>query len=118
MRGKQIIPHWLFKSTTFAIIMEIRWIREVKISKAVICSDCSSALISLKEMKSETRQDMVIEIIQELYSIKQASLKVQFLWVLAHIGLRGNEEADALAKKATEREIVDIQILFSRLEIK
>jgi ribonuclease HI len=108
----------VYTGEMFAIIMAIRWIREVKISKAVICSDCSSALISLKEMKSETRQDMVIEIIQELYSIKQDSLEVQFLWVPAHIGLRGNEEADALAKKATEREIVDIQILFSRSEIK
>lgn len=108
----------VYTGEMYAIIMAIRWIREVKIAKAVICSDCSSALISLKEMKSETRQDMVIEIIQELHSIKQASLEVQFLWVPAHIGLRGNEEADALAKKAIEREIVDIQILYSRSEIK
>ncbi len=64
------------------------------------------------------RQDTIIEIIQELYSLKQNSIKVKFLWVPAHIGLRGNEEADNVAKKAIEREIVDNQIPFSRTEIK
>lgn len=61
---------------------------------------------------------MVIEIIQELYSLKQNNVKVEFLWVPAHIGLRGNEKADVLAKKAIERKAVDKQIPFSRSEIK
>lgn len=36
---------------------------------------------------------------QELYSHKQNSIKVQFCGFPAHIELRGNEEADILAKK-------------------
>ncbi len=108
----------VFTGEMFAIIMAISWISEVKVPKIVICSDSSSALISLNERKSKTRQDMIIEIIQELHSLKQISIKVQFLWVPAHIGLKGNEEADNLAKKAIEQETVDIQIPFSRSEIK
>ncbi len=94
----------------FAIIMAIRLISEVKVPKIVVCSDSSSALISLNERKSKTRKGMIIEIIQELHSLKQISIKVQFLWVPAHIGLKGNEEADNLAEKAIEQETVDIQI--------
>lgn len=39
----------LYTGEMFAIIMAIRWISEVEISKAIICSDSSSALISLDD---------------------------------------------------------------------
>lgn len=45
----------VYTGEMFAIIMAIKWISEVKISKAIICSDSNSALISLNELKSETR---------------------------------------------------------------
>lgn len=37
-----------------------RWISEIKISKAIICSDSRSALVSLSEKKSELKQDIII----------------------------------------------------------
>ncbi len=43
---------------------------------------------------------------------------VQFLWVPAHTGVAGNEEADQLAKQVMTKENIDMQILYSKAELK
>lgn len=94
----------VYTGEMFAIIMAMRWISKVKISKAIVCSDSSAVLISLNEQKSETRQEMIIEIMQETIFIRAKRYNCK---VPAHIGLRGNEEADKLAKKPVEQENSD-----------
>lgn len=57
-----------------------------------MCSDSSSALLCLEAQQSETRQDIVLEILQLLYMLQQIDRMVQFLWVPAHTGVAANEE--------------------------
>ncbi len=84
-------------------MIAINKVHEMGISNSIICSDSSSALICLKDQKSETRQDIILEILQILYAMEQTNKKVQFIWVPAHTGVSGNEEADKLAKQVMAR---------------
>lgn len=40
------------------------------------------------------------------------------MWGLAHVGLKGNEEGDRLAKQALQRDTMDLQVPFSKSEVK
>ncbi|KAI2663026.1 Gag-Pol polyprotein [Labeo rohita] len=89
---------------------------DMGLNKSLICSDSSSALLCLDAQQSETRQDIALEILQLL--LHQANKIVQFLWVPAHTGVAGNEEADRLAKRAMAKESIYMQILYSKTELK
>jgi len=43
---------------------------------------------------------------------------VKFTWVPAHVGIKGNEMVDGLAKQASKREAVEISISTSKAEAK
>ncbi len=50
--------------------------------------------------------------------LQQINRMVQFLWVPAHTGVSGNEEVDQLAKQVMTKENIDMQILYSKAELK
>jgi len=66
----------------------------------VIRTDSQSALQTLESGTSLARQDILNETLQKLYSIKHLDIRVSFLWVPAHVGVKGNEEADKLSKES------------------
>lgn len=45
-------------------------------------------------------------------------LKVLFLWVPVHIGVKGNEMADKVAKEVTKSNHNDLIVSISRAEVK
>jgi len=65
-------------------------------------SGSSSALISIKNMQSEARRDILLEIVQAVYRINRVGV-VKFIWIPAHIGVGGNEIVDKYAKNATKK---------------
>ena len=65
----------------------------------VILSDSLSALEALKDCNHFDRNiNKTLTIISE---IQESGRKVTLVWVPAHVGIPGNEKADALAKAAT-----------------
>jgi len=84
-----------------------------------ICSDSSAVLKSLHSFKSQARQDIIYEIL-ELHSwICQMGITVKFTWVPAHVGVKGSEMVDRMAKQASKHEEVDIVItITSKAEAK
>lgn len=118
-RGERISDHVsVFTGELLAIMVAINKINEMGLSKTLICSDSSSALMCLEAQKSDTRQDIVLEILQILFMMHQENKIVQFIWVPAHTGVAGNEAADKLAKQAMAKETIDMEIKYSKLEIK
>lgn len=99
------------------ILSALRWIEEIKPLKSVICSDSMSVLQSFLSGNS-TREDLVIEVKHLLAHIRNMGLTVEFCWVPAHIGVKGNEIADHIAKDTIGKEHIDIHIPLGKGEAK
>lgn len=110
----------IFAAEMTAINIALHWIEEVRPPKAVICSDSMSSLTSIQNGESSCRQDLLNEINNIIFAISQQGIPVliQFVWVPAHKGVGGNEEADRLAKEATKEEEVQLSIPLSKSEVK
>lgn len=86
--------------------------------KVLICSDSSSVLACLRSFHSNSRQDVLYEVLQSVTGIANQKGQVQFLWVPAHAGVRGNERVDELAKRALKKGNLEMQISISKAEVK
>lgn len=98
-----------------AILMALGWVYEIRPDKVMICSDSMAVLMSLQSMQTN-RSDILIEIMITLYSIKQIGIITRFIWVPAHVGIQGNEEADKMAKDTLNMDEPSFNILISRSE--
>ncbi|XP_023190356.1 uncharacterized protein LOC111608710 [Xiphophorus maculatus] len=108
----------VYTGELMAILIALEWIEGIGKGKFVICSDSSSALMSIQGMKSEVRQDIIEDIVQVIFRIKKNGSQIKLIWIPAHIGVVGNELADNFAKRASNKEIVELNIKMSRNEIK
>ncbi len=108
----------VYTAEMVAILIALQWVEEVKPSAVVICSDSFSVLNSLISGKSDSRQDILIEILQNLYRICQLRLSAVFLWLPAHVGVEGNEDVDKIAKQALKHNVIDLDIPLGKSEMK
>uniref|UniRef100_A0A671QEF9 Reverse transcriptase domain-containing protein n=1 Tax=Sinocyclocheilus anshuiensis TaxID=1608454 RepID=A0A671QEF9_9TELE len=117
--SKRISDHIsVYTTETIAIFLALQWIEEVQPIRSVICTDSLSVLNSLLSGISTARQDIIFEVMQSLFRIRQSGLMVNFLWVPSHMGVEGNEEADHLAKQALRHAQIDIKVSMSKAEVK
>lgn len=65
----------------------------------LIISDSLSSLEALENLKTD--HPCLLEIYKKLQKIHKANIKISFLWVPSHVGIRGNEFADTAAQEAT-----------------
>lgn len=101
-----------------AVLMVLRWAEHARVERVLICCDSASVLTSLRSFHSGSRQGLLYEILMCVTRcVSQVSI-VRFLWVPAHVGVGGNEEADTLAKRALKKERVDMHIRISKAEAK
>jgi len=89
----------VYTGEMLAILLALQWVEDIKPLKT-ICSDSSSALLSLKNNQTDSRMDILLEIYHTLFRIRNMGLIVRFVWVPAHVGVEGNERADKMAKRA------------------
>ena len=64
---------------------------------ALVISDSRSALQSINSFQTEYKH-LANEINKDLTKGRDDGLNIQFMWVPSHVGIVGNEKADALAK--------------------
>ena len=58
----------------------------------MICSDSAAALNSIKQGKSKSRPDLIVNFF--FFGIYKAGREVGFLWEPAHVVVKGDEEAE------------------------
>ncbi len=63
-------------------------------------------------------EDLIIETRHFLLNIINLGIEVQFCWVSAHTGIKGNEKADKIAKEALEEEQVIMNMSMGKGGIK
>lgn len=97
----------------YAVLMAIEWVKQSQSSKILICSDSKSVLQGIKSDLSTNHQELINKIINHSNIVTQGK-EIVFIWIPVHIGISGNEKVDRLAKQATEKEEVDIDIKLSK----
>ena len=101
-----------------AVLVALRWVEKTKQDKVLICSDSTSTLASIRSFHSNSRQDVLYEVLQSVTRIAKQGGQVKFLWVPAHVGVRGTERVDQLAKRALKKGNIEMQINISKAEVK
>ena len=97
----------IFTAETKAIDLALSYISEHKKDKFIIFSDSLSVLLAIQNRKSDNV--MIKKLLLRLHDILEFKT-ITFCWIPSHIGIRGNEKVDLLAKEALSNPPVDIQI--------
>ena len=106
----------IFSAELVGIILALRKVKELegKIKNFVIMTDGLSALQSLAN--PNPNNNFIKRILNILVSIN-SNVKIHFIWIPGHVGIKGNERADKLAKEALAQTCQQSKILeFSDLK--
>lgn len=106
----------VYTTELVAILLALEWVEGNELNNSVIISDSYSALESIKTGKS-IRNDIIHQICMVLYKLNAKDLKIRFLWAPAHVGVKGNEEVDRLAKQTLKHNRI-LQVPYSKSEAK
>ncbi|XP_026471583.1 uncharacterized protein LOC113375849 [Ctenocephalides felis] len=94
----------IWSAELIAIKKAIEYIESHKITKVVIVTDSKSCIDKLKNLFLTNRlsETLVYEVWNRLIQLLENGYTVKLLWTRSHSGSSGNDEADLIAKWATE----------------
>ena len=101
----------IFTAEAVALKLAVQYIQTQTLRRTVIYSDSLSCLQALKNKNLE--HPIIREIVQILSYLNEVESQVEFCWIPGHIGIKGNEKADSIAKKIIDHNIYDIKLPFS-----
>ena len=99
----------VFQAELLAIDQSLQWIEKRASTDVTIFSDSQSSLTALQDRSNA--HPLVVSSHRHLKTISDAGRTVTFVWVKAHVGIDGNEEADEAAKEAAlsrQRMVYDL----------
>ena len=88
----------VFTSELVAISKALSFIEVGNDASHLILSDSLSSLLALRAFNPSN--PLIQDILSRLVSLDRAGKCVQFCWLPSHVGIRGNETADAAARRA------------------
>lgn len=102
----------IYTAEALAIKLAIQVIVKRRITNGVILTDSLSVFTALQSTPYRFPTNPIIaELRKDIYDAKQQYLDIQFIWIPAHLGIPGNEEADRLAKQAISTGTLQPQLL-------
>ncbi|GBL95466.1 hypothetical protein AVEN_154850-1 [Araneus ventricosus] len=96
----------------FAIHKAIDYILDHELNDVKIVSDSRSAVMIVESLSNNR------EFIWQIKKRLKDREDIKLMWVRAHKGEMGNERADLLAKEASNRDMIDVQSTYSKVQIK
>ena len=91
----------VFTSEVVAIIRLLSYIETEDDILYLILTDSLSCLMALRS--SDSQNPFVQEVLQRLTVLQEAGKQITLCWIPSHVGIAGNEAADAAAKRAAEK---------------
>lgn len=89
---------WQFILGAGSDVTGLNWVEDALIWRYVVCWDSSSVLVSTGDMSSDSRQDIVFDILHLLYRIKHRGIEVGFLWLPVNIGVDAMNRTTSLKR--------------------
>lgn len=98
----------VFTAESYAIAVAVERIRKESIPKSVIYTDSLSAITALHYKNAA--QPIIGDIIHNLVTAKTQGQEIKLCWVPSHVGINGNERADACAAQAGSKTVTQVHI--------
>ena len=103
-----------FSAEARAILLSIDIIKQSPNRQFLILSDSLSCLQAIENRN--LHNPLVVEILESIHELLATGRHITFIWVPSHIGIAGNEAADATAKAALCLPVSNTKIPFTDLK--
>ena len=87
----------IFTAEALALKLAVQHIQSQTLQRTFIYSDSLSCLQALKN--KNLKHSIIREILHILTYLKEVGSQIEFCWIPSHIGIKGNEKADRIAKR-------------------
>ncbi|XP_033225254.1 uncharacterized protein LOC117178109 [Belonocnema kinseyi] len=113
----------LITSELYGIFCALKYLMERKRRDAVIFSDSLSALTNIRNRRFNHACHPLARLTgNRIAAAARSGVKVSLVWVPAHVGLLGNEQADEVARSASrlpfvvrrENPMADLRLVYQR----
>ena len=102
----------IFTAEAAALKLAEQHIQSQTLRRTVMYSDSLSC--SLQTLKNKNIEHPIIrEIVHILTYLKGVGSQIEFCWIPSHIGIKGNEKADRIAKGVIDHKLYEIKLPFS-----
>ena len=98
----------IFSAEAKAILLALDSIQEHNYQKSIIFSDSQSCLQAIQNLKVENTN--ILCAVQKYHALSEDGKEVILCWIPSHVGIKGNELADAAAKAGLQLPITDSKI--------
>ena len=107
----------IFTAEAVALKLAVQYIQRDAIPKSVIYSDSLSCLQALANKNFEN--PIIREIVHIITYLHEVGSQIVFCWIPGHVGIKGNEKADKIAKDIIDHKIYGIKTPYTdfRLQI-
>jgi len=98
----------IFRAELYAILLAIDVVWRLKEKNFVIFSDSMSSLQSINSFNLDS--DFVQKFLKDYTVLAKNSKKIILCWIPSHVGILGNEKADAAAKSALSLPVTRMKL--------